>query len=720
MPEMPPPLKRKKVRRRVKEFISDVKWWLGAFSKRLAVLGAGCTVIFGIWFFLSQPDIGQLNEAHKKPGILIVSADGQIVGSYGDIYGDMLTYDEFPQSLIDAVLATEDRNFFHHFGVDPMGIGRAMVADVRAGHAVQGGSTITQQVAKNVFLTPERSVMRKLREIFLALALERRYTKQQILAIYLNRVYLGAGNYGVDAAAKRYFNKSARELTLSESAILAGLLKAPSRFSPTSSPDMAKKRAEQILMNMADAGYLTQKQAESAKLALAQTIKTAASNNASSSMYFTDWVMDQLPDFIGDVQEDLVVTTTFRLPLQRMAEQAIAGVMDKEGETRRASQAALLSMTPDGAVVAMIGGRSYAKSPYNRAVQAHRQPGSSFKIFVYLTALENGFTPSTPVVDQPVTIPILHGSWSPKNYTGDYKGEMPLSEAVAQSINTVSVQVSQAVGLDNIVAMARRLGVSSELQPDPSLALGTNEVTLLELVTAYAHLADNGAIVAPYGILRISTASGQPLYERQPISPGLALNPSVVGMMNSMLEGVIDHGTGRAANIGRPAAGKTGTTSDYRDAWFLGYTPDLVTGVWVGNDDNTEMKKVTGGTLPAPIWRDFMKAALEKTPPHSLPISYGYSNGSLPWQQWRQTPPWTGALPPPARPGRLAQAPSPENPLLPPQVGEPAPEQPPAPVQQMPVQGGQPIQPAQQDEGLTLGPAFWNKLFDGNGDQRHP
>ncbi len=613
---------------------------------RRMILPVGFVLLmFVVWFFLSQPSIEDLNTAKKAPSVLIKSEEGQVVGSYGDIYGDFLEYEEFPQALIDTVLATEDRNFFHHFGIDPVGIARAMVANMKAGKAVQGGSTITQQVAKNVFLTPERTLMRKFREVFLAFSLESRFTKEQIMAIYLNRVYLGAGNYGVDAAAKRYFDKSARELTLSESAILAGLLKAPSKFSPTANPELATKRAEQVLLNMVNAGYLKEKEAVAAKEALAQTMTRTAKNLAESSLYFGDWLIDQLPDYVGNVQEDLVVTATLKLPLQHAGEAAIKAVMDKEGEKMHASQAALIAMQPDGAVRALIGGRDYSKSPYNRAVQAHRQPGSSFKLFVYLAGLENGFTPSSFVTDQPITLDIVGGTWSPRNYKGEYLGDMPMVEAVAQSINTVAVQVAMSVGLDNVVGMAKRLGVTSDILAVPSIALGSTELTLLELTSAYAHLASNGAIVKPYGIIAIHTAQGREIYKREPQVRGQVLNQSVVGMMNSMLMEVIGSGTGRGASIGRPAAGKTGTTSDYRDAWFIGYTPDLVAGVWVGNDDNTAMKKVTGGTLPAPIWREFMKVALADVPARSLPSAFAYEGQQLPWQDGRETTTLPGGRP---------------------------------------------------------------------------
>lgn len=649
-------------------------------------------LVFGLWFALSLPSIDKLNEAGKNPSVVIKSEDGRIVGSYGDIYGDYLKYDEFPDSLVDSVMATEDRNFFYHFGVDPMGLARAIVANFRAKGLVQGGSTITQQVAKNLFLTPERTLIRKLREVFLALKLEARYSKKEIMAIYLNRVYLGAGTFGVDAAAKRYFNKSARELSLSESAILAGLLKAPSRFAPTANPELAKKRAEQVLLNMVDAKYLKEAQAEKAKKELAVTITRTAKNTSESSLYFSDWIVEQLPDYIGTVSEDIVVTATLNPQMQSMAQNAITTIMDKEAEPRKASQAALVAMAPDGAVRALIGGRDYSKSQYNRATQAHRQPGSAFKLFVYLTGLEGGLTPNTVVLDEPISV----GNWQPHNYDGKYRGEISIREAVAESVNTVAVQVSERFGRSRVVAMARRLGIQSDLNPDPSIALGSNEVTLLELTTAYAHLAANGEMVEPYGILRIETTAGQPLYVRQPGGGGQVLATSVVGMMNSLLEGVITSGTGRGASIGRSSAGKTGTTSDYRDAWFVGYTPDLVAGVWVGNDDNSEMKKVTGGTLPAPIWREFMRPALAGTAARELPTSSGFWNSILPWQgpDDAQTAPQQPAQAPVEQRGMYQPWRDPN----PPPAAQPA--------------------PPRRDGDFNLSPQFWNKLM-GSGKVEH-
>lgn len=605
--------------------------WFRRFLKKSLLWGSGAAVAGYLWFSWGLPDIEELNTFTKAPSILIKSEDGQIIGSFGHIYGDFVRYEDLPVSLIDAVLATEDRNFYHHFGVDPLGLARAMYVNIKARRVVQGGSTITQQVAKNVFLTPERTITRKIQEALLAFRLERRFTKQEILSIYMNRVYLGAGNYGVEAASRRYFDKPAREMTLSDSAIIAGLLKAPSRFAPTSNPTLSRKRAEQVLINMADAEYLTKEQADKAIKELGDSMQKRA-RYAQSTYYFADWILDQLPEYMGNVQQDLVVVTTLRPDLQVMAEKAITDVMDKDGAPHHASQAALVAMSPDGAIRVMVGGRNYGESQYNRATQSLRQPGSAFKLFVYLAGLESGLTPESPVEDKPITI----GKWQPKNYTGKYLGTVSLREAVQDSINTVSVQVSQYAGLNRVVGMARRLGVTSDIDPLPSIALGSTEVSLLEMTNAYAHLAANGRIVYPYGIIEIDTVDGKVLYKRTSAVNGAALSTSIVGMMNDMLMDVVTRGTGREAQIGRPVAGKTGTTSDYKDAWFLGFTPNLVTGVWVGNDDNEPMKKVTGGMLPARIWHDFMQPALAREPVMAIPVETAPT--LLPWDRQAEMP----------------------------------------------------------------------------------
>ena len=663
---------------------------------RAGVYVGGVIALWVMWIFITLPDIDNLNKFTKAPSILVKAEDGTIIGSFGDIYGDYIHYNEFPRSLIDAVVATEDRNFFHHFGIDPLGLLRATFANIYAGHVVQGGSTITQQVAKNVFLTPERNLNRKVKEMLLALKLEHRFSKEDILSIYLNRVYLGAGSFGVDAAARRYFDKSARDLTLPESAIMAGLLKAPSRFAPTSNPTLSRQRAQQVILNMEDAGYLTEQQSQRARAELDRSMATRT-KQTQSSLYFADWIMDQLPDYIGNIDQDIVVITTIRPAWQALAEKAIGDIMDKEGEPHLASQAALLSMTPDGAVRAMIGGRSYAKSQYNRATQSLRQPGSSFKIFVYLAGLEGGFTPDTTVEDKQITVPIVGGTWQPKNYTNKYLGTITLKEAVTESVNTVAVQVAQSVGLDHVIAMARRLGVTNDLIEVPSIALGSTELTLLELTTAYGHLAAQGAIVNPYGIIEVDTASGQPLYERRSSGAGMALSSGIVGQMNEMLMSVVENGTGRAARIGRPIAGKTGTTSDYRDAWFMGYTPDLVTGVWVGNDDNSPMKKVTGGMLPAQIWHNYMIAALASTPPSPIPTG-GIFRNILPWQSNDVAP---------SQPEHEVDMEAHEQPAEPEQAMDQLPAPMPVTAQELPPVA---IHAAAEKRDVTLDKSFWDKL----------
>ena len=627
-----------------------------------------------IYFAHDLPDISKLNEPRKTYGIQVLSAEGDVLKSYGHIYGDTLTYDELPPSLIRAVLATEDRHYFHHFGLDPLGIARAMWVNLQKGTMAQGGSTITQQLAKNVFLTPDRTLKRKIQEMLLAFWLESRFTKEEILSIYLNRVYLGAGNYGVDAAARHYFNKSAREVSLAESALLAGLLKAPSRYAPTANLDVSKKRARQVLLNMVDADTLTQREADAAfeGFRLPDAIE---SGEGRSGRYFADWVVDQLPEILPNIESDIIIYSTLERKFQTDAENAFEQIFTEEiRKEKKTSQAALVSMRPNGSVVAMIGGQDYAKSQYNRATQAKRQPGSSFKMIVYTAGVENGWRPDQIVEDRPITLSTSSGPWSPRNYTGKYLGPIPLREAVAQSVNTVAVQVAMNVGLGNVITAARRLGIASKLPQAWSISLGAAEVTLLEMTTAYAHLSSNGMGVRPYGIREIRRKSdNQLLFERRDTGAYIVLAPNTVAVMNNLLSGVITSGTGRAAAIGRPAAGKTGTTSDYKDAWFLGYTPDLTTGVWVGNDDNTPTAKVTGGNIPAQLWAAYMKAAEDDFAVTELPMNYG-APSLLPWFD----------SPPESAPGT-------------------------------PSEPGQPAAVEQSPHDVNLGKSFWDKLLDAGG-----
>jgi penicillin-binding protein 1A len=570
------------------------------------------SVVFG-YFALTLPDTGELNRAERRPSVTILASDGSLLTTYGDLFGQPLTLKEMSPYLPKAVVATEDHRFYSHFGVDPIGLVRAVFANVAAGHIVQGGSTITQQLAKNLFLTPERSLGRKIQETLLALWLEHRFSKNQILEIYLNRVYLGAGTYGVDAAAHRYFNKSARQASLYESAAIAGLLKAPTRFNPIRDSDKAAARTAQVLAKMVDAGFVTSSQAMAA-LSGGSSL-AAVPVTRPGARYFGDWVAEQLGDFADTGNRDLTVVTTLDPRIQAQAEAAIADVITREGGKLAVSQGALVAMSPDGAVRAMVGGRDYTGSQFNRATQAQRQPGSAFKPFVYLAGLEAGLQPSDQFVDEPMRI----GNWQPHDYTGHYQGEMTLAEGLAQSVNTIAVQVAQRAGLRNVVAVAHRLGISSPLAPEVSLALGTNEVNLLELVSAYAPFANGGLGVWPHGITEIRDGAGKIVFRRTGSGIGQVVTPELTGTMNQMLSAVIGHGTGKSAALPRPAAGKTGTTQDYRDAWFIGYTADLVAGVWLGNDDNAPMNKVTGSSLPAQTWRRFMLTATQAMPVRPLP-----------------------------------------------------------------------------------------------------
>ncbi len=566
------------------------------------------TAVFA-WYGSGLPDAEAALNSSRGPRVTLIAADGSELFAKGDLFGMPVRLADLPPALPEAVLATEDRRFYDHYGIDPIGMARALWANMKAGRIVQGGSTITQQVAKNLFLTSERTLGRKIREVLLALWLERRFTKDQILTLYLNRVYLGAGTYGVDAAARRYFGKSARQLTLYEAAVLAGLLKAPSRYNPRAYPARSAKRTAQVLANMVAAGKITKRDAGAAKRtgATARRVRTAAKRKLKGR-YFADWVMERIPSFVSPGDRDLVVVTTIDPRLQALAEEAASGAA-------KGPQAALVAMDTDGAVLALVGGRDYGKSQFNRAVQALRQPGSAFKPFVYLAGLEAGLGPDSRIDGGPIT---LEG-WTPRNYDRKNPGFLTMSEALARSVNTVAVRVAERVGRDTVVRTARRLGITSELKPSPSLALGAEEVTLIDLTAAYGAFASGGFGVWPFGIREIRDGKGRVLYRREGSGAGRVIGRSDVAAMNGMLSGVIASGTGRAARLDRPAAGKTGTSQMYRDAWFIGYTADLVAGVWMGNDDGRPMKKVAGGGPPARTWARFMKAAHAGLPPRPLP-----------------------------------------------------------------------------------------------------
>ncbi len=562
------------------------------------------------YYAIGLPDPRQAVALKRKPTITILAADGSTVARYGDMYGTTVTVDQLPKYVPEAVLATEDSRFYHHFGIDPIGIVRAMWVNERAGHLVQGGSTITQQLAKNLLLTPERTMGRKIQEMLLAVWIEHLYSKDQILTGYLNRVYFGEGAYGIDAAAHTYFGKSATELTLQEAATLAGCLKAPSRYNPDASGNASVSRTRVVLQRMEDVGYISEEQLKQFNdIAPAPPHKPGSS--ADAYRYFSDWIVDRLSDYIEHSDGDLTVQTTFDTALERDAEHHLETVLEgKQATAARASQGAVVTLAHDGAIMAMVGGRDYEQSQFNRATQALRQPGSSFKPVYYLCALQDGMHPDTMVEDAPITI----GDWSPENFEPEYRGAIPLRDALAYSINTAAVRVLQTVGVNKAREMAKRLGITEPMGRDYSLALGTSEVTLLEMAGVYASFADDGKVVHPYAITSIKDRDGNLLYQRQPQPQATAAMPWNVSELVSMLEAVIEYGTGKGAKLDRPAAGKTGTSQDYRDAWFFGFTGDYTTGVWIGNDDNSSMKRITGGSLPVQVWRGVMSDAEKGKP----------------------------------------------------------------------------------------------------------
>ena len=584
-------------------------YWGFVLSLWALIAGIGALV----WIGIHLPPIEALEIPKRPPSVLILGANGATLATRGDMGGAAVPLAELPDYVPKAFVAIEDRRFYAHHGVDPLGIARALIADILRRGASQGGSTITQQLAKNLFLTQERTVSRKLQEMVLALWLEHKFTKAQILELYLNRVYFGSGAYGVEAAAQRYFGISARQLTLPEAAMLAGLVQSPSRLAPNHNPDGAQRRAAVVLADMAEQNMIG---ADAAKLALAHPAHTVPRSGGGSVNYIADWVMDAVDDILGQFDQDIVVQTTIEPALQNAAEQALDDALNSKGEKLNIGQGAVVAMTPDGVVRALVGGRNYAESQFNRAVDAKRQPGSSFKPFVYLTALERGLTPDTVREDAPISVK----GWKPENFEHDYAGPVTLTQALANSLNTVSVRLTLEVGPEAVVRTAYRLGITSMLEPNASIALGTSEVTPLELVAAYATFANGGLAVSPHVIARIRNAEGKTLYDRTQQQLGRIVDARYIGMMNTMLHQTLVSGTARSASLpGWEAAGKTGTSQDFRDAWFIGFTGHLVTGVWLGNDDNTPTRKAVGGGLPVEIWSRFMKTAHAGIAPVALP-----------------------------------------------------------------------------------------------------
>ena len=560
------------------------------------------------WSLLNLPETESI-QISRQPSITFLDKDGRIIASYGDIYGKSIKYQNLPRNLINAVIVTEDKRFFQHHGVDFRGVLRAVYVNFKEGRIVQGGSTITQQLAKNLFLTPERSYTRKLHELILSIWLEIRFSKQQILSIYLNRVYLGSGTYGVQAASEKYFNKKVEDLNLYECAVIASLLKAPSRYNPIANKDLSKERASLVLESMTKDKMITE-----------EKVKQAKDNNQKyskfttppkSTRYFIDWLLPRVKAYVGEINEDLIVRTTLDVKLQKIAEESLNKITLNYPS---ADQSALVGLDLDGGVISMIGGRDYGDSQFNRVTQAKRQPGSAFKLFVYLAGIENGLLPEDIIIDSKVNI----NGWSPKNYKDNYLGEVSIEDAFSKSINTVAVKISEKIGRDKVIKMAKIMGINSPILNNPSLALGTSEVNLLELTAAYDVLANNGNGVFVHGIRSIENTDGENLFTRKIQGPGKILEATVVKTMTQMMEETIKTGTGKKARLNRPAAGKTGTSQSLRDAWFVGFTSNIVVGVWFGNDDDSPMKKITGGTAPAILWNDFMKKAHLNIEPRAL------------------------------------------------------------------------------------------------------
>ena len=534
--------------------------------------------------------------------IRIRAANGEIIQTMGPSFGEWIPYERIPPVMREAIIAVEDRRYRSHPGVDPIGLVRATWLRITEGRWRQGGSTITQQLARNIFLNNDRTFTRKIREAILAMALEWQYSKEQILELYLNRVYFGGGAYGIDAAARRFFGHSATQLSVGEAAIIAGLVKAPSNYSPTADIEAARGRGRVALGLMVENGAISQAQADAANLDSIQLARVT--QRQDSNRYFIDWVLPQLDTLIDESRAPLDVWTTIDPGMQRAASGAI------NANAPQGAQGALVTLDRDGAVRAMVGGRDYVGSSYNRATQASRQAGSSFKLFVYLAALESGYRPDTSLEDSPITI----GGWSPRNSNGRFMGQIPMRIAFAYSVNTVAVRLAQQVGTNTVADMARRFGVTTRIETNPSMALGSNSVRVIDMTRAYASVARGGVAVTPYGIRRVTTADGTLLYQHATDEARVLVAPWVAAQMTEMLQGVVERGTGRSAALGRPTAGKTGTTTSNKDGSFIGFSSGLTTGVWIGRDDNRALPGLSGGQAPARAFRDFMSRAVANRP----------------------------------------------------------------------------------------------------------
>lgn len=549
----------------------------------------------------SLPEFEALKSSPNGQMVRVLATDGTVIVSMGPSYGEWMRYDAIPAVMIDAMISVEDRRYHMHPGVDPVGIIRSTWVRVERGRWAQGGSTITQQIARNIFLTNTRTFGRKFREIIIALAMETKFSKREILELYLNRVYFGGGAYGIDAASRKFFGHSGDKLTLAEAAIIAGLVKAPSRYSPTADAQAAIDRSRVVIQTMLDAGRISPEQAAEAD---PSQVKLAPEPRQNSVRYFTDWALSGLDELVDETSEPIDVWTTLDLGMQRSADAAI------RANVPAGAQGALVAIDRDGAVRAMVGGTDYVTSIYNRATSAVRQPGSAFKLFVYLAALEAGRTPDDPAIDEPIDI----AGWSPRNSNNQFAGNIDIRTAFAFSINTVAAKLGAEVGFATVADMARRFGITTEVNTHPSMVLGTSDVRLLDMTRAFAAVSAKGIAIVPYGITKVTAGNGRVLYEHQAEDPRVLVAPWVAAQMTDLLQTAVNTGTGRAAAIGRPAAGKTGTTSSHKDGWFLGFSSGLTTGVWMGRDDARPVRGLAGGRAPARAFHDFMVRAVASRP----------------------------------------------------------------------------------------------------------
>jgi len=680
-----------------------------AYAALLSLLGLIVAVAVATAYLPSYGDLTKRSDLGQM--IRVRAANGQVLVSLGPSFGKWLPYDQIPAEMRAAMISTEDRRFRSHIGVDPLGIGRAVGSAVVKGHRVRATSTITQQLARNIFLTNNRSFGRKVKEAVLALALERKFSKNQILELYLNRVYFGGGAYGIDAASRRFFGHGADHLSLGEAAIIAGLVKAPSNYSPTADIEAARGRSSVVLQTMVKNGFISAQDAAATDPAQVKIQQTTKQN---SVRYFTDWALPQLETLIDETSDPIDVWTTLDPRMQVAADRSI------RANAPNGLQGALVAIDRDGAVRAMVGGKDYVSSIYNRATQATRQPGSAFKLFVYLTALESGMKPTDTIVDEPVTI----DGWSPRNSTRTNLGPVTLREAFSRSINTISAKIGAQLGFGTIADMAKRFGISTPISTFPSMVLGTSEVRLIDMTRAFASVNNKGVAVTPYGIRKVITADGRLLYQHDATEDRVLVAPWVAAEMTDLLQSAVLTGTGRAAQIGRPVAGKTGTTSSNKDGWFIGFSSGLTTGVWMGRDDARAVAGLQGGTAPARAFHDFMSVAVANRPVEQFetqvpipdwqltPEEEMYGDADLGNESMQQMVDENGMpIYPPSDPNYPTQVPQQQpmvrpdgtgepsqqwlDQVLPPQQRQPQPQPQPRPVQPPPEQNSQPPDPSE-------------------------